>query len=178
MGVVLSNEASRIEHRKEKNNAIARYVSSKPIYNSKDKIQKVKDKSIFSLVILIKHDTQKSNMTDLKRRAQSSERRIYFNALRNLVILLLDDNNLLYISFLSEKLMILLNSNITRMLATSKIDLLEIFKNCENSLLEKEPDPSAMLFDMLIVAVRSCSANLYILIESALSAISNKLFDI
>ena len=112
-------------------------------------------------------------MTDLKRRAQSSEHRIYFNTLRNWVILLLNNTNLLYISPLSATSIIFLNSNINRMLATSKIDLLEIFRNCENSLLEKEPDPSAILLDMLIVAARSCSANLYILIESALSAISN-----
>jgi hypothetical protein len=36
-GVVLSSEASRTEHRKEKNNAIKRYVNSKPISNYKDK---------------------------------------------------------------------------------------------------------------------------------------------
>ena len=44
-------------------------------------------------------------------------------------------------------------------------------------IFEKDPDPSAMLFDMLMVAARNCSANLYIFILSDLSAISNRTFD-
>jgi len=36
-GVVLNNEASRIEHRKEKKSAIARYVSKSPIVRLKIK---------------------------------------------------------------------------------------------------------------------------------------------
>jgi hypothetical protein len=47
-----------------------------------------------------------------------------------------------------------------KILAHSKSERLDIFKKLENSLSEKEPDPSAILFVILIVAALSCSANL------------------
>ena len=37
------------------------------------------------------------------------------------------------------------------MLAFSKVDRLAIFKNCLNSLLEEDPEPSAILLDMDIL---------------------------
>ena len=39
-------------------------------------------------------------------------------------------------------------------------NLLEMFRKLANSLSENEPDPSAILFEMLIVAALNCSANL------------------
>ena len=59
-----------------------------------------------------------------------------------------------------------------KILAFSKVDLLAIFKNCLNSLLELEPEPSAMLLDIDIPADLSCSAKRYNLFCSRLSAIS------
>jgi hypothetical protein len=57
-----------------------------------------------------------------------------------------------------------------RILAHSKTERREIFRKLANSLSEKEPEPSAMLFDMLMAAAHSCSANLKNLFSSALSA--------
>ena len=61
------------------------------------------------------------------------------------------------------------------MFAFSKVDLLEKFQNWLNSFLEDEPEPSEILFDIDIPEALSCSANLYNLCCSSMSAISNKL---
>jgi len=59
------------------------------------------------------------------------------------------------------------------MFAFSKVDLREMFKNLIKSLFDKEPEPSAMLFDMDIPAALSCSAKRYNFFLSSSSAISN-----
>jgi hypothetical protein len=79
--------------------------------------------------------------------------------LRKLVIFLLNEINLGYIAAFSEEEMIFLLSKIWRMFAHSKIDRLEIFRKLANSLSEKDPEPSAILLDILIAAALSCSAN-------------------
>lgn len=50
-----------------------------------------------------------------------------------------------------------------------------MFKKLAKSFLEIDPLPSAILLETLIPAPRSCSANLYNLFSSSLSAISNNL---
>jgi hypothetical protein len=79
---------------------------------------------------------------------------------RKLVIFLLSINNLEYIVTFSEEVMIFLRSKICRMFAHSKIDRRDIFRKLAKSLSEKDPEPSAILFEMLIAAALSCSANL------------------
>ena len=64
------------------------------------------------------------------------------------------------------------------MLAHSKIERRDIFRKLANSLSEKETDPYAILFEMLIAAALNCSANLKNFFSSALSAKSNKISEI
>ena len=47
------------------------------------------------------------------------------------------------------------------MFAFSDVERLAILRNCANSFFDKEPEPSATLFEMLRLAPRICSANLY-----------------
>ena len=47
-----------------------------------------------------------------------------------------------------------------RIFAHSNTDRLEILRKLAKSLFEKEPDPSAILFEMIIAAALNCSANL------------------
>jgi hypothetical protein len=47
-------------------------------------------------------------------------------------------------------------------LAVSKHDLLAIFRKLEKSFFEIEPDPSAILFEILNTEPRNCSANRYL----------------
>lgn len=52
------------------------------------------------------------------------------------------------------------------------MDLRAMFKNCMNSFLDEEPDPSAILFGIDIPAPLSCSAKRYNFLSSRSSAIS------
>lgn len=69
-------------------------------------------------------------------------------------------------------------SRIINMFAFSKVLRLAMFKKFLNSDLELLPEPSAILFDMDIPALRNCSANRNNLISSSLSAISNNIMPI
>jgi hypothetical protein len=53
------------------------------------------------------------------------------------------------------------------MFTHSKTERLAIFKKLENSLSENDPEPSAILFEILNPAALSCSANLKYLFLSA-----------
>lgn len=53
-----------------------------------------------------------------------------------------------------------------------------MFKNCLNSLLEEDPEPSAMLFDMDIPDPLSCSTKRYNLLSSRSFAMSKSLLAI
>jgi hypothetical protein len=110
-----------------------------------------------------------------KRRAQSAGlgaqgKKHYLSVLRKLVILLLNKINFAYIDCLSKASIIFLLSKMYIILAHSKTDLLDIFRKLANSLSENDPDPSAMLFEILIPAALNCSANLKSFLLSALSA--------
>jgi hypothetical protein len=53
-----------------------------------------------------------------------------------------------------------LRSNIINIFAHSNIDFLAITRKFAKSLSEKDPLPSAILFEILIAAPRNCSENL------------------
>jgi hypothetical protein len=64
------------------------------------------------------------------------------------------------------------------MFTHSKTDLRAIFRKLANSLSENEPEPSAILLEILIPAALNCSANLKNFFVSAFSAKSNKISEI
>jgi len=60
-----------------------------------------------------------------------------------------------------------------KIFAFSNADLRAIFRNCLNSFLDDEPEPSAILLDIDIAAPLNCSANLYNFFSSRVLATSN-----
>lgn len=67
---------------------------------------------------------------------------------------------------------------IMMILAHSKTDLLAIFRKFAKSLSENDPEPSAILLEILIPAPLNCSANLNRCFSSSCLAISNNSSDI
>ena len=98
------------------------------------------------------------------------QRVYFFKVLRKAVIILLSLSSLLYTADFSSLVSIFLLTKMHKILAHSNTERLEILRKLANSLSEKEPDPSAILLEILIVAALNCSANLYNLFESAMSA--------
>lgn len=99
----------------------------------------------------------------------------YFRDLRKFVILPLNCAKSPKILLFSEESISFLLLRITIILAHSNVERRAILRNCENSLSENEPDPSAILFDILIPAPLNCSAKRNSFLFSALSAISKSL---
>lgn len=113
-----------------------------------------------------------------ERRAQSAEEEIYIKVFLKLVIFLLNNISLELNDILSDASIIFLLSKMCRMFAHSKTERLDIFKKLANSFSDKDPDPSAILFDILIAAALNCSANLKYLFSSAFSAKSKRISEI
>jgi len=86
------------------------------------------------------------------------------------VIFLLSNKSFTRMEFFPVEVMIFLRSNMYRIFTHSNRERLAIFRKLENSLTEKEPEPSAILFEILMPAERSCSANLKYFFLSASSA--------